>query len=385
MYKLCVITTTRADYGLLTPLIRRINESEKFDLKLVVSGTHLMKEYGYTKKEIIEDGFPIDCELDWKLEDSSSASVSKSMGQIMLRFSEYIERTKPDMGIILGDRYEMLSFAAVFVNARIPIAHINGGETTEGALDECYRHCLTKMSNLHFPNNKLHRNRIIQMGEQPDKVFNVGDLSVENIRSIHYHSIDQLREYLKFDFDKETNIVVTYHPVTTEENSYLQLNDMLEAMDYFKEFTYVITKSNADEGGSEINSMLEEYAKGKNNVRLVDSLGMVRFLSLLNNSCMMLGNSSSGLYEAPLFNIPTVNIGNRQKGRLQPKSVINSEVDVGAIIRAMECGLSESFREVCRNQEQLFGDGTTSNQMVSIIEDYLKNNKSTAKEFWDKF
>ena len=382
MYNIGVITTTRADYGLLSPLIKRIYESNQMELELIVSGTHLMEEFGYTKNEIEEDGFPIAVEIDWEKQGDSSYDVSCSMGTILNKFAEYVSKTSLDMVVILGDRFEMVAFASVLVNAKIPIAHINGGETTEGALDECYRHCLSKMSNLHFPNNDLHRNRIIQMGENPDSVINVGDLCVENILNTRFWNRKELEKYLDFSFDKKSNIIVTYHPVTKENNSIEQFEELLSAINKNPQFTYVFTKSNADEGGSIINERMEQFALEKKNVKVVSSLGMVRFLSLLKCSCMMLGNSSSGLYDAPILKIPTVNIGNRQQGRVSSDTVINCEPIEAEISCCMKRAISGEFQEAIIKTKCMFGEGNTSKQIVFYIERFL-NHRTVHKTFYD--
>ena len=382
MRKIMVITTTRAEYGLLTPIMKKIVENPLLELQLVISGTHLMKEFGYTKKEIMNDGFKIDKEIDWELHGDKSEDISYSMGIIMIKFSKYIKDHQPDFCILLGDRFEMLSFASVLVNFNIPIAHINGGETTEGAIDECYRHALTKMSTLHFPNCELHKNRIIQMGEDPKRVFNVGDLSNENINMIQYINRKDLEEELKLDLSQ--NIVVTYHPVTTENNSLDQLNELLKAIDTKNQYSYVITKANADSCGMEINKRLDDFSKNRDNIRVVDSLGMVKFLSLLKYSKMMLGNSSSGIYEAPLFHIPTINIGNRQKGRLMPDSVINCNADAQSIIDAINYGFSINNQLVLKNLNNQFYQKSTSDNIIFHIVNYLTHeNKCIKKKFYE--
>ena len=376
-----IITTTRAEYGLLTPIIKKIIDNPILDLNLVVSGTHLMKEFGYTKKEILRDGFKINKEIDWELHGDCSEDISYSMGTIMIKFSKYLTNNHPDLCILLGDRFEILSFASVLVNFNIPIAHINGGETTEGAIDEYYRHCLTKMSTLHFPNCDLHRKRIIQMGENPNRVFNVGDLSNENVNTINYLKKEYLEKELNLDLSQ--NIVVTYHPVTTENDSLEQLNELLKAIDYINEYTYVITKANADGCGMSINKRLDDFAKNKTNVKVVESLGMVKFLSLLKYSKMMIGNSSSGIYEAPLFHIPTINIGNRQKGREMPKSVINCDADAKCIIRAMYFGFSKEKQLDLGDIDYQFYQKNTSDKIINHIIDYLSHKKDFKKKFYD--
>lgn len=382
MYKICVVTTTRAEYGLLTPILNKIKNNIDLKLELIVSGTHLMKNFGYTKQEILNDGFDIAAEIDWELKKDTKKAMCDSMSVIINKFSDYVEINKPDLCILLGDRFELLSFATVLVNYNIPIAHINGGEITEGAIDDCYRHCLTKMSTLHFANCELHRNRIIQMGEQPNMVFNVGDLSSENIKNMHYIRKSELEEYLKISLNNVA--VVTFHPITTEYDSLEQLKELLSAIKDNPQFSYIITKANADCEGMRINKILDDFARNQLNIRVVESLGMVKFLSLLSYSKIMIGNSSSGIYEAPLFHIPTINIGNRQKGRKMPPSVISCLPKRESINSAIEFALSEDFQQKLLISQEMFSKKNTSDEIISNIILYLKNcDKIKTKKFYD--
>ena len=384
MKKICVITATRAEYGLLYPVIKEINENPELLLQLVVSGTHLIAEFGMTKKEILQDGFAIDKEIEIVLASDNSSSISKSMGIAMISFADYIKDNRPDIGIILGDRYEMLAFASVLLNEHIPIAHINGGETTEGALDECYRHCLTKMSTLHFANCEKHKERIIQMGEDPQYVYNVGDTCIDNILNEKLLTFQELKRDLSFLQDDKPIIIVTYHPVTTEKDSLEQFEEVLKAVEKRDEYQYIFTKANSDEGGRKINSRMEKFAIGKRNVYVVESLGMRRFLSVLKISRMMMGNSSSGLYEAPAFKIPTINIGNRQKGRYIGETVINCNAKEEDILKAIELAETEKFRAEIANSHNPFGDGSAAKQIVEKISCFLKEGKwNGRKVFYD--
>lgn len=384
MKKICVITATRAEYGLLYPVIKAINESSELTLQLVVSGTHLIPEFGMTKKEILNDGFVIDKEIEILLASDNSSSISKSMGIAIISFADYIKDDKPDLGIILGDRYEMLAFASVLLNEHIPIAHINGGEITEGALDECYRHCLTKMSTLHFANCERHKKRIIQMGEDPHYVYNVGDTCIDNILNEKLLTFNELNQDLPFLQKDKPIAIVTYHPVTTEKNSLEQFEEILKVIKKRNEYQYIFTKSNSDEGGRAINSRMEKFAIDKKNIHVVESLGMRRFLSVLKLSRMMLGNSSSGLYEAPVFKIPTINIGNRQKGRYMGETVINCQAEEKEILKAIDLAESEDFREKIKSSSSPFGNGTAAKQIVEKITRFLiEDTWNGRKKFWD--
>ena len=381
MKTVCVITATRAEYGLLYPLIKLIDRDEELTLQLIVSGTHLKKEYGYTKNEIIKDGFPIAAEFD--ILENERNSVSKAMGRVLMQFSDYLGDHRPDIAIILGDRYEMMAFAIALANQKIPIAHLNGGETTEGLLDEIYSHCITKMSIYHFVNCEIHRKRVVQLGENPDRVFNVGDTCVDNVVHQKFMSKKELCDFLHLSTWPENMIVVTYHPVTLEKNSLRQVEILLNVLKKKNEYFYLFTKANADASGEEINEYLAENIKSLKNARLVDSLGRLGYLSALKYSVMMIGNSSSGIYEAPIFKIPTINIGNRQKGRVHGDTVIDCEAEEDAITLAFLKAEDLEFRKICQNSKNLFGDGHASEKIIRIVKEKLNKNIEIEKKFYD--
>ena len=383
MKKICVVTATRAEYGLLYPVLKLINDDKELELQLVVSGTHLSYKYGYTKNEIINDGFSIAAEIDILQDSEKENDVSVVMGNVLIKFSEYLKDNRPDIAIVLGDRYEMMAFATVFVNERIPIAHLNGGETTEGVLDEVYRHCITKMSMYHFVNCEIHRKRVIQLGENPDRVFNVGDTCIDNILSQKYATKEELKDLIGVEKFPENIALVTYHPVTLEEDSVEQLKIILQVLQQHKEFFYIFTKSNADYNGNELNGYLEHEIEKWENAKLVDSLGRIGYISTLKFAKIMIGNSSSGLYEAPVFKIPTINIGNRQKGRVHGNTVINCEVSENAINNAILTALSEDFQDQCKKSENMFGDGHAAERIIKHVKDKLKGTIGLAKQFYD--
>lgn len=383
MKKICVITAARAEYGLLYPLLQLIEKDEELELQLIVSGMHLCREFGYTKTEIVQDGFPIAGEIDILDMENDACGVSRSMGKALSQFAEYLNKNRPDIAVILGDRYEMMAFAVALVNEKIPIAHLNGGETTEGALDEVYRHCITKMSNLHFVNCEAHRKRVIQMGEPPDRVFNVGDTCVDNIMQEQLLTKEQLRRKLRLSDLPENLAIVTYHPVTMEKDSLEQLKNLIGALKKHAEMFYIFTKANADCGGMELNCYVEKVLESWENAMLVDSLGRKPFLSTLSFARMMIGNSSSGIYEAPAFQIPTINIGNRQKGRLHGDTVIDCPAEEDAIEAAIKLAESAEFQERCRKSENIFGDGHASERIVKYIKEALRDGISLEKEFYD--
>lgn len=384
MKKICIVTATRAEYGLLKPIIDKIHKSEKVELRLVVTGMHLSPEFGLTYREIEEDGYPIDQKIEMLLSSDTPTGIAKSMGVALMGFADYFSVNRPDMIVILGDRYEMLMVAASAMIARIPIAHLYGGEKTEGAVDEAIRHSITKMSQLHFTATEEYRRRVIQLGEQPDRVFNVGALGVENARKVSLLGKEELEQQIGFHFSKPT-IMVTYHPVTLETlTAREQFADILSVIDKHKEISVIFTKANADTDGRIINQMIDEYV-GENSDRCVGytSLGQKRYLSALQYVDTVLGNSSSGLVEVPSFHIPTVNIGDRQRGRACAKSVIHCGNTVQEIDKALQMALSEEFRENLTTMDNPYEKEGTSDKIVETICDALYNGIEIKKTFYD--
>ena len=325
--KICVVTGTRAEYGILKPLLRKVKEDNELELQLVVTGMHLSPEFGLTYKQIEEDNFRISEKVEILLSSDTPIGISKSMGLAMISFSEVFDRLKPDLLVLLGDRYEMLSVASSAMVARIPIAHIHGGETTEGAIDEAIRHSVTKMSYLHFTSTEEYRKRVIQLGENPNRVFNVGAMGVEEILNTNLLSKEELEKELDFKIDSKTALV-TFHPVTLEENtSEEQFQNILDALDNFKDLKVIFTKANSDTDGRIINKMIDEYViKNKGKAKAFTSLGQLKYYSTIKYTDFVLGNSSSGILEVPTFKKPTINIGDRQKGRIQAFSIINFSI-----------------------------------------------------------
>lgn len=382
--KAAVVTATRAEYGILKNVIDKIEKSRRLELCLMVTGTHLVPEYGMTIREIEQDGYPIAEKIEVLLATDTSASVSKTMGLTMISFAEAFERQKPDCLVVLGDRYELLAVCGAAMNAGIPIAHISGGETTQGAIDECVRHCITKMSYLHFPACETYRKRIIQLGEEPDRVFNFGDVGVEAVRLIPVMTKRELEQSIDFALDKPY-MSVTFHPVTLEaREAGRQIQELLAALECFKDMKFIFTKANADAGGRLINEMIEAYAAEHDNCAVFASLGIKRYVNLLRLSAGIVGNSSSGIVEAPALGIPTVNIGNRQKGRLQADSIINCRARKEEIIAAVRESQTASFQKRARNTVNPYGDGNTSEKIVEKLTEYLYQDKiCLEKKFYD--
>lgn len=386
-----ILTTTRAEYGILNPLIRKMCEDSFFDVKVLVTGTHLCEKYGKTVEEIETDGIPIAARIEILSGDDTPIGVSRTMANAIERFAAYFSDNSFDAVIVLGDRYETLAVCIAAMNERIPIIHLHGGETTEGAVDECIRHSITKMSQLHLTAAEEYRKRVIQLGESPDRVFNIGSIGVENVLQKELLSFDDLKESLKGinpDFKEEAfgkpYAVVTFHPVTLEENSALtQINELLKALDENSELSYIFTLANADNGGQLINERVLEYAGRKNNVNVFASLGALRYLSAVKHSQMVIGNSSSGIIEVPSFKVATVNIGDRQKGRISAESVINCEANSRDISAAIRKAQSDEFTEKCRLAENPYYKSNSSENAVKIIRDYLSREKDLKKSFYD--
>ena len=379
-----VLTATRAEYGLLKPVINKLNKIEDFDVRLVVTGAHLSPEFGLTYKEIEADEIYIDEKIEILLSSDTPSSISKAMGLAMISFADYFSKLKPDLLIVLGDRYETLAVAMTAMNQRIPIAHMHGGETTEGAIDEAIRHAITKLSYLHFASTDEYRNRIIQLGETPDRVFKVGATGIENILNEQLFTKEELELQLGISLDKKY-AVVTVHPVTLENSTTKdQIIELLEACKNKDDINFIITKANADADGRVINTLIDYYASNIPNIYAYTSLGLKRYLSALKYCIMVIGNSSSGIVEAPSFGVPTINIGDRQKGRIQASSIINCEPKKDQIMNSVDIALSDSFLNIAKNTVNPYGDGNTSDKIVRIIVDFLSNNKiNLKKRFYD--
>ncbi len=379
-----VLTATRAEYGLLRPIIRALMECGEFDVRIVATGAHLSPEFGLTYQEIEKDGLKIDKKIEILLSADTPSAISKSMGMALIGFADYFAEASPDALLVLGDRYETMAVCCAAMNERIPIIHLYGGETTEGAVDEAIRHAITKMSYLHLTSTETYRRRVIQLGEDPERVFVVGAVGVENAMHTPLLSRKALQESLGFCLDRQY-AVVTFHPVTLEDGgAEQQFSELLSALDAYPDMQYIFTKANADQNGRIVNRMMDEYADTRSNVVSFPSLGVSRYLSALKYAAMVIGNSSSGLLEAPSFGIPTINIGDRQKGRLRAESVIDCEPERAEICRAIEKAQSAAFREHCKKVINPYGDGRTTKKIVAAVRrmmaaDYI----DLKKKFYD--
>lgn len=384
MRKVTVLTATRAEYGLLKPLLERLNGDTSIELSIVVTGAHLSPEFGLTYQEIENDGYTIDKKIEILVSADTPSSISKSMGLAMIGFADYFSDEKPNLLVVLGDRYETLAVAISAMNERIPIAHLYGGETTEGAIDESIRHAITKLSYLHFTSTEESRSRVIQLGEQPDRVFSVGAMGIENVLQEKLMNKTELEAAIDFKLDKPY-VMVTFHPVTLEDNNTAeQFQALLETCKKHKNLKFIFTKANSDANGRIINQMIDIFVKGNDHAVAFTSLGITRYLSALRYCTLVIGNSSSGLLEAPSFGIPTINIGDRQKGRLQAESVINCEPTKEGIGQAIVLALTEEFKNKAAKTVNPYGDGNTSDKIIATIEDFLLNEKiALKKKFYD--
>lgn len=381
--KICVVTATRAEYGLLYWLLKEIETDAELELQLIVTGMHLSSEFGLTYKEI-EKEFTIDKKVDMLLSSDTSVSISKSMALAQIGFAEVFNDMKSDLVVILGDRFEMLSVASAAMIACLPIAHIHGGELTEGAFDDAIRHSITKMSHLHFTATEEYRRRVIQLGEQSQRVFNVGGMGVENIKRLKLMSKEEFEKSIDFSLNKR-NILVTFHPVTLENaTAKEQFQELLDAIDILQETHIIFTKANSDTDGRIINQMIDEYVQKNSNKSIAfTSLGQLRYLSALQYIDAVVGNSSSGLLETPSFKIGTINIGDRQKGRVKAKSIIDVKPLREDISEGFQTLYSEEFKKILFEVNNPYaGNIFPSNKIVEIIkkinlQDILK------KEFFD--
>ncbi len=382
--KIAVLTATRAEYGLLRRIILALNNTEEFEAEVVVTGAHLSPEFGLTYHDILDDNIPIARKIEILLSSDTPTGISKSMGLALISFAEYFEESRPDALIVLGDRYETLAVCCAAMNARIPIVHLYGGETTEGAVDEAIRHSITKMSYLHFTATEQYRQRVIQLGEHPDRVFKVGAIGIENILKTKLLSKSDLEESISFSLN-QPYAVVTFHPVTLESKSAgTQFKEILRAFARHSEMKYIFTKANADTDGRIINQMIDEYVLENTNAVCFESLGSLRYLSAVKYSSVVIGNSSSGLLEVPSLKVPTINIGDRQKGRLQADSVLNCSADAVEIDRAMRLACSGEFRDKIASVKNPYGDGETSEKIVGVLKNvFAKKELNLKKQFYD--
>jgi len=368
---ICVVTGTRAEYGLLYWLMKEIQAADELDLQIIATGMHLSPEFGLTYQQIEHDGFTIDEKVEMLLSSDSEVGIAKSMGLAMIGFADALDRLKPDMMVVLGDRFEIFSAASAATVAKIPIAHISGGDTTEGAIDESFRHSITKMSHLHFTSTEVYRDRVIQLGEQPGRVFNVGAVGIDNIKKLNLLDRKEFEESIGFKLGKK-NLLITFHPVTLETGTAQeQFANLLTVLSDLCDTHLIFTKSNSDTDGRIINEMIDKFVVNTPKRAIAfTSLGQLRYLSAMKYVDGVVGNSSSGLLEAPSFKKGTINIGDRQKGRIQAESVINSHTDIESIKGSIELLYNDKFCNIVKNVSNPYGNGGTSTKIVEMLRKY---------------
>ena len=368
--KICIITGSRADYGLLRWIMQCIRDDPSLTLQIIVTGMHLSPEFGSTYKEIEQDGFSIDHKVEMLLSSDTKVGVTKSMGIGLIGIADALEILKPDIAVILGDRFEILAAATALTVLRIPVAHLHGGENTEGAIDDVFRHAITKMAHLHFTSTESYRARVIQLGEHPDRVFNVGAPGLESIRRLELLNKEILEHEHKINFG-DRNLLVTYHPeTTTHGQNERYLGALLDALDKLKGTTLIFTKSNADAEGRQINEIIDKFVDNNSHRAVAHtSLGQTVYFSVMKQVDGVVGNSSSGIIEAPSLGVGTVNIGDRQRGRIKADSVIDCESNVDSIRTAVAKLFTSEYRSKLHRINNPYGDGNVAEKIVA----YLRN------------
>lgn len=381
MKKIAVFTGTRAEYGLFYWLLKDIEQDPDLELQLIVSGSHLSQQFGYTKKQILADGFYINAEVEMLISSDTSVGTVKSIGVGLIGYADALKRLAPDFLLILGDRYEALAIAQCAMLMKVPIVHLHGGEKTEGAYDDAIRHAITKLSHYHFTATEEYRKRVLQLGEEPSRVFNVGAIGLDHLKRSQLLSLSELGESLGFQLTKPY-FVVTYHPVTlANETAKQAVQELLNALERFPLHQVLLTYPNADDGGQVIINLLREFASDNTDrVYLTESLGQIRYLSAVKYADAVIGNSSSGIIEVPSFNVPTINIGARQKGRIAAQSVVNCESDESSIFSAIELVQSEVFRANKARYQNPYGTGDVSQKILQTLK---KINPELIKQFND--
>ena len=383
MRKICFVTGSRAEYGLLSGLMNAVKNDPELQLQIIATNMHLSPEFGLTYREIEKDGFTIDKKVEMLLSSDTAVGTSKSVGLGLISFADAFEDLNPDLIVILGDRYEMIAVVSAALFHKIPLAHLHGGEITEGAYDDCIRHAISKMSHLHFTSTEAYRNRVIQLGEQPERVFNVGAIGIENIKHVPVMSKDELEDSLDFKMDDKC-IIVTYHPVTLEDNSAEQQSvALLSALDSLENYKIIFTYPNSDTNGRIIIEKINEYvASHPEKAKAWPSLGLKRYLSALHYATAAVGNSSSGIIEVPSFGIPTLNIGDRQKGRIAAESVHNCEATESAVKDGLNIILSNDFIAKAKQAQNPYEGENTTEDIMNTLKTYPLDN-IIEKHFYD--
>jgi len=380
--KICVITGSRAEYGLLRWVMQGVKDDPELTLQMVATGMHLSPRFGLTYQEIESDGFDIDRKVEMLTESDTPVGVAKSMGNAMIGFADALDELRPDIIVVLGDRFEILSAALAANVMGLPIAHIGGGDVGRGTYDNNFRHCISKLSSLHFVTNEDSKLRVIQLGEDPTYVFNFGSTAVDNFQLLRILSKDELQNSLNLKFEDDV-LLMTFHPLSANPGTSLkQLAEILNAIEtlrHSRKFTLILTNANADSEGMGINEVLRQYAKISTDTYFFDDLGQVRYLSIMKLAKVVIGNSSSGIYEAAYCMTPTVNIGNRQEGRTAPASVIHCPAKSEEVVASIEQALK--FKMV--GIDMVYGSGNTSTQIVKVLKKQILQRINIDKKFYD--
>ena len=380
--KVCVVTGGRADYDLLKLLMREIQKSRYFKLQVLATGSHFLAKFGSTYRQILRDGFRMDARVDMKPVGDSAVALGKAMSIGISGISRALEKLRPDLMICLGDRYEVLGAAIAATLVGVPIVHLHGGELTEGAYDDAFRHAITKMAHFHFVSTTAYRNRVIQMGEQPSRVFQVGALGVDNVLATPFISRKELEKNLRFRF-QPTNLLVTFHPATLEPRKVKrQTQALLQALQTLPKTGLIFTMPGADKGSTTIWKEICTFVKKHPHSKAFRALGSRVYLSCMREADGVVGNSSSGLLEAPVLKKPVVNIGERQRGRLAPANVVSCPGNPIAIRRALTRILSKNFRHRCADLKNPFGSGSAAQRIVARLRSF-PDHSSCQKRFYD--
>lgn len=369
MRKICVVTATRAEYGLLKCLLEDIKNDPELNLQIISTGSHLSPEFGLTNEQILDDGFSVNKKIEILLSSDTPVGVSKTMGLAQISFAEAFDELQPDIVVVLGDRYELLPIVSAANIARIPVAHLSGGELTEGAIDELIRHAITKLSQLHFTSMEEYTQRVIQMGELPERVFTVGEVGLDNLLRMNLMTREEFEASINCQL-KAKNLLFTYHPETTQciKDIESDFSEILKGLDKLEDTLIIFTKANADVGGRLINKMIDTYVVENSDKAIVfTSLGQLRYLSALQYVDAVIGNSSSGIVEAPSFRVATINIGDRQKGRVRANSTIDIGVDMEQFSIALTKIYTPEFKQILEQTVNPYGQGNSSHKVVEVL------------------
>jgi GDP/UDP-N,N'-diacetylbacillosamine 2-epimerase (hydrolysing) len=380
--KICIITGSRSEYGLLSRVMSGVQKHDSLQLQVIVTGMHLSEEFGFTYKEIESDGFKISKKIDILTNSDTSVAIAQSIGTGVAGFAFAFDDLKPDLILVLGDRFEIFAAVSAALVFKIPVAHIHGGEKTEGAFDEALRHSITKMSHLHFVANQEYLHRVIQLGEDPKTVFDVGGLGVDIIKNMKLLSRKEIELALSLKLSKK-NLLITFHPATLDKSSSeSQFNELLKSLSKLNNTSLIFTYPNSDTNGRIIIKMIKSFVKVQSNAYYFKSLGQLIYFSCVNEFDGVVGNSSSGLLEVPSFKKATINIGDRQKGRLQAKSIINCKPEKNSISNALDTLYSSSFKSILNLTTNPYGSGGSSEKIVELLSDF-KLDGITKKSFFD--